>query len=782
MIKLFKNVQNYRCLNGDPHTDGIASGFARYTLIYGTNGAGKSTFSEYLRQLSIGGAPVESTILSSGSNRQHRLRVGQEMDGLKAYVFNNTYVEKNLREFLTGDGQTETIVKLGADSIYDTEEIQTLSGLVARNRRWERSLDGVLSGAMSAEKSAKDDTKAEVLLLLRQFDPERFNTNSYTTTKAQRAMLSDSSTLLGDDEVLGYQETLRQSELSKLSIEDFPMSESEEIAIQANEIVKRAAVGAGIRTLSENPEIAAWVKHGIDLHANETNCQFCGNSLDQSLLSRLQEHFENEDEKTRLKAEALAREAKDHITAVERWAADLPDATYIAASMRSEYEAAVVKVRESAQAAIDWLTNIVATLHAKSDKIATTEWKQHSEFSDFPDLGSARDVVAKHNELSDQLDTLHSEAIAALEGHAAARHAGAFTAALDLGSRCRSLKSLLANQIRSDQDAIRRLEADRHDYSLMAKELTQDLHTIYGKTAFEVTTTQDGAGYVALRNGQAANHLSEGEQRMLALAYFLRTLDAEDVDRPSALVVIDDPVTSLDRDNLFATSAWLDARLSDVGQAIILTHSFEFLQLQLRVHGDEIRESRSMASTTLHSEELLKANVLEISMYTAPESGSESIMLRAFPQHLLNAPSEYHYLFRKVAEACTSRPDEDWLPLVGNAARRLVEGFLAFKEPNQSSFGAQISSITPSSLPMAVSNKVKTFLHDQSHRRSPDPSERGVGLGLQPEIKNAMAFLRACDADHFSKMCAAVGIEERNIISGRDLAILEGRIPLMSTS
>lgn len=700
------------------------------------------------------------------------------MDGLKAYVFNNTYVEKNLREFLTGDGHTETIVKLGADAIDDSEEIQKLNGLVDRNRRWERSIDGVLSAAVSSEKSAKDDTKAEVILLLRQFDAERFNTNSYTTAKAQRAILSDSSKLLADDEVLEYQETLGQSELSKLSIEDFPMSGSDEIAKHTNEIAKRAAMGAGIRMLTENPEIAAWVRHGIDLHADEAHCQFCGTSLDRSLLPRLQEHFENEDEKTRLRATALAREAEAHITAIERWVANLPEAKSVAASMRLEYDGALVEVRGSAATAIDWLTKIAATLHAKSDKIAATDWKQHSDFGGFPDLASVRDVVAKHNELSDQLDTLHSEAIAALEGHAAARHTGSFTAAVNLSYRCRNLKSLLANQTRSDQDAIRRLEANRHDYSLMAKELTQDLHTIYGKTAFEVTTNQDGTGYVALRNGQAANHLSEGEQRMLALAYFLRSLEAEDVNRQSAMVVIDDPVTSLDRDNLFATSAWLDARLTDVGQAIVLTHSFEFLQLQLRVHGDDIRESRSGATTALHSEDLLMANVLEISMYTASESESESIMLRAFPQHLLNAPSEYHYLFRKVAEACTNRQGDDWLPLVGNAARRLVEGFLAFKEPNQSSFGARISSITPSTLPMAVSNKVKTFLHDQSHRRSPDPSERGVELGLQPEIKNAMAFLRACDADHFSKMCAAVGIEERTIISGRDLAILDGRIPL----
>jgi len=49
------------------------------------------------------------------------------------------------------------------------------------------------------------------------------------------------------------------------------------------------------------------------------------------------------------------------------------------------------------------------------------------------------------------------------------------------------------------------------------------------------------------RNGAVASDLSEGERNAIAFSFYLSSLDAGNVDHKSTLIVIDDPVTSLDQ-------------------------------------------------------------------------------------------------------------------------------------------------------------------------------------------------------------------------------------------
>ena len=81
-----------------------------------------------------------------------------------------------------------------------------------------------------------------------------------------------------------------------------------------------------------------------------------------------------------------------------------------------------------------------------------------------------------------------------------------------------------------------------------------------------------------IRAGQPATHLSEGEKTAIAFLYFLKSLRDKNFDVATGVVVIDDPVSSLDAGALFSAFGYMKERVRDAGQLIVMTHNFAFFR------------------------------------------------------------------------------------------------------------------------------------------------------------------------------------------------------------
>jgi wobble nucleotide-excising tRNase len=95
----------------------------------------------------------------------------------------------------------------------------------------------------------------------------------------------------------------------------------------------------------------------------------------------------------------------------------------------------------------------------------------------------------------------------------------------------------------------------------------------------ELQLSVEETGYAITRAGVRAEGLSEGERTAIALLYFLKSLEDRDFDLAHGVVVLDDPVSSLDQNALFAAFGFLRARTQPAGQLFILTHSFLLFRL-----------------------------------------------------------------------------------------------------------------------------------------------------------------------------------------------------------
>ena len=186
----------------------------------------------------------------------------------------------------------------------------------------------------------------------------------------------------------------------------------------------------------------------------------------------------------------------------------------------------------------------------------------------------------------------------------------------------------------------------------------------------ELQVSAKETGYHIVRRGSAATHLSEGERTAIAFLYFLKSLDDRSFDLASGIVVVDDPISSLDSNAIYSAFGFLKRKLVDAGQLFVLTHNFTFLRL--------------VKNWLQH---IPKKESKFFMLQATTRDGIRSSSIREMDPLLKDFESEYHYLFRRVVDASSlpnNVPMQDYYELP-NLARRLVECFLAFKVPGRES-------------------------------------------------------------------------------------------------
>lgn len=151
------------------------------------------------------------------------------------------------------------------------------------------------------------------------------------------------------------------------------------------------------------------------------------------------------------------------------------------------------------------------------------------------------------------------------------------------------------------------------------------------------------------------NCLSDGEKTALAFSYFLSKFENESggADKcKESIVVIDDPISSLDENRLYSTAYLIRDNFKEVKQLIVLSHNLLFLKF-------------------FNSSYIGKPNCLFIN------DGK----LSDLPEELKNFESPYFYMLKSIIEfSIGANPDyqnaKKYLP---NYIRRVLETFLSFK-------------------------------------------------------------------------------------------------------
>jgi wobble nucleotide-excising tRNase len=445
---------------------------------------------------------------------------------------------------------------------------------------------------------------------------------------------------------------------------------------------------------------------------------------------------------------------------------NLPKETELFQSVRKEYATELTTIKTRSKdfcATVDWL---LAALESKEKSLFESRELEGQATADGFDLEKITIPLKRHNALSTNLEKERQEAAARVEQTRVEEARSEYERLNREIDECTRQKSRVERQRRASKEELDRLSQDNFDPYPLAERLNSDLTQLLGRD--DLRFVVEGNAYRIERNGSAAQHLSEGERNAISLLHFLCSLATHGTTASQCIVVIDDPVSSLDGNALAGASAHLWAELvgqGKCGQVFLLTHNFELF--------------RMWSNQLDHSRDHIKQTCATFEMRTKVMRAKDGKFLRLptiipWPTDFnirKRLRSEYHYLFwRASSELIGFRNDPtvakeiEISTVLPNVCRRLLEGFLGFKAPaKMGNLHDQVMDTGGDSVSKSVRTRIYRFLQTYSHNQEADTTTP-VGRPEATEILNAvLEFMKELDSDHFAAMCEAVDIDRAQL-------------------
>lgn len=657
--------------------------FERFNVIYGENGSGKTTLSRLLACLQAGEHKDYPSLEFNVDTQSGALTHGQKYVR-NVRVFNSDFVEANIGRF---DGPLRHILILGEENKAVAAEIKAETA--TRDDRTKRLQD------ITTAVTKLENERGKIFSTIAKTIGEATSGSTLRTYRKPDAETAfgkfSNAKSLSEPELEIHRATVRQeqmAEVGKLNVPGIiepgtektigPVGAAHTLAERCKALTMRSAQSAVIARLASHPEIAAWVEEGVTLHkhhASET-CEFCAQPLPADRLKALAEHFSVEDQQLKAEIDQERVWIANVVEALGGFA--LPDRLALYSELRPDYDAAVVAFGVELAAVKERVAAIDGLLAEKLTR--RTEAYDGGASSDAEALKAAltsiADVMQRHDAKTKGFEAEKVAARTAIEAHylltvkaqveevtaKIVAHKKEETLLTDGGDGLPDKRSLaaIAQSIIDKQAQI----SNEHKGG---EELTAHLKQFLGRTDLVFENSKDG--YVVLRRGKPAKRLSEGEKTAIAFLYFLVQLKDQDFDLAEGVVVIDDPISSLDSGAIYQAFSFLKNVTQDAKQLFILTHNHEFLRLVINWFQNLPNAlGRKSYAMVLCSE----------------TAAGRSARITALDPLLIEHATEYHYLFKVLY---TFQSDGTILSCyhVPNVARKVLETFLDFHLPSNKS-------------------------------------------------------------------------------------------------
>jgi wobble nucleotide-excising tRNase len=723
--------------------------FGRYNLIYGWNGTGKTTISRLFRALELKTAPLsgEGTLTINGADVKSSVFTNAT---LPVRVFNRDFITESV--FPVGGREVAPILVIGKESVEKQREIeqlrkslevkqQALESGRARQQEAEKALDKYCIDRAAV---IKDTLRSSGSNPYNNYDKSRFRHRAIellTTGAGKSHCLTDSERAT----LLTQHHASPKPALHPLTHQ---LPELAPCAEAMSELCSTMVVSAAIQSLKDDPSLSAWVRQGIGLHRDKQadQCLFCEQFLPSTRLVTLEAHFNAEFERfmSRLDAEI----SKLSATAKEVEGLALPNRAEFYDDLAAEFKDAEAGLRNASSSAKNFLDSLVQALRNKK----TRPFEKLDREVIVPDADAAavdriNEVIEKHNQATKDFEARVTTARQRLEADAVAGVLAEFQRLRDDARLSANAITNVAAERKHLLEAIEELERDMVDHLKPAEELNEDLRRYLGHS--ELRLEIKDTGYAITRNGVAAMSLSEGEETALALLYFLKALKDRRFDLAKGVVVLDDPISSLDTNSLYLAFGFIRERTKDAAQLFILTHNFTFFrQVRNWFHHLKGQNKKDV------SQRPARFYMLDCLSDRDPRCST----IRPLDRLLEQFESEYHYLFYRIYSSATAPAragleDNYALP---NIARRLLEAFLAFRQPAKS--GELWQKMQDAEFDESKKVRILRLLHTHSHSGAigepeHDPSLLGETASV---LKDLLEFLKAQDPGHFAAMVELV--------------------------
>ena len=731
MIKNIRKIKNLG-LFSNYTWDRELDDFRKYNLFYGWNGSGKTTLSKLFSCLEKGNSS-EFPNLKYEIDHENGIYTEKTPLNQKVRVFNQDYIQKNVQP---ANGTANPIFILGEENKEIADQIEADEEILG-NLEQKRDAKEAEKGRKEKEKKTHFTNTAKLIGVSTAGSSIR----NYRANNVKDELLTlTEKKILSASEVKQKRLVIRQEQQKKIpSIEFEANLDLITLYDEISNICKETVEINIINRLSESKNISEWVEKGLDLHEiRSEKCEFCGSNLPHGRIEALLGHFNAADKQLKKKIEEKIFTLQQTIEAVKSTQPPIEAQFYT--DLREKLASQVMSYNQEKEnyfAELYSMANILGTKKQKTTEIVTFSRSLDNNFQ--TELDSFNKLIAQHNRKSDNFQTGKDHAAESLKTH-------------HLSEIYDDIKKLDLEIIECDRDISKFENGDGTDSSVGITKLkdqimqnkgkissahkacdllNKNLQTFLGRNEIVFEVSHEG-GYTIKRNEDVAENLSEGEKTAIAFVYFVVSLEDQDFNLNDGIVVIDDPISSLDSNSLFQAFSFLENAVKDAKQVFILTHNFNFLKLILNwlQHVGKKRRSYMM----------IKNNY--------PTMGERTAFISKLDKELEDHESEYHYLFKILYEFNAKTETDESISSVyhiPNIARKILDTFLMFRVPESGSIYDKMEKIT---FDENKKTAILRFCNDQSHITGD-----GLDPSLVPETKKNVGYLlemiQAASPEHY---------------------------------
>jgi len=731
--------------------------FARFNLIYGWNGCGKTTLTSIFRAMqyrtAIGDADIELDVDGTAirGDALHSTPLPE------VRVFDRHFVATNVFD---AGGEFTPIYVLGEDSVEKQQKVAALRELLTERigEIVKKQSDRVIAERSLDELCVSQGRTIRELLnttgqgTYNNYDKGRFKrrAESFNAETAKAAMLSEPDKV----STRALIATKPRDALGKYSIS---VPDTADLKAKTEALLSKSVVSGILQELAVDADIAAWVQKGLALHTGDMDsntCRFCGQVLPAERLGALEQHFNDDFKK-------LQQDVQGLIDSVNATADRLSNQTFYDVSklydnLSTDYETAVRHVRDSIATTTTLLDGLASALLMKRENpllhVQVTDFVDLSELSKLailhPSIEALNGVVDRHTAQTSNFESELEAARVKLELSIVGEAFPEFeTRRKMVASESGIVAALQLDEARLKHE-IETIEKDIIEHRRPVEELNNELEAYLGRS--ELKLIFQNTGYAIMRGGRPAGDLSEGEKTAIGFLYFLKSLMDKSFKLSDGIVVIDDPVSSLDTNSLFCAFGYMRDRTKDAAQLIVLTHNFGFFR--------QVRSwFRHLPGQKKKNVALRPAQFYLLNAFF--KGGHRNAALQPLDPLLHDYESEYHYLFKHVADESSKDGTNGSLEQyygMPNIARRLLEAFLAFRHP--ALCGELQEQLSLVAYDEAKKARIIRFLHTFSHKDNIAEGDHDLSIlaETRPVLVDVLDLIKEVDGAHHEAMMALI--------------------------
>lgn len=559
---------------------------SQINFVYGSNGSGKTTISRVIADQA--GHPACTIAWKAGTP-------------LQAMVYNRDFVERNFNQstelkgvFTLGENQTEILDKIKLAKA----ELDEFKNKIENLTNTLHGVDG--ASGKKGELSALENTLKEKCWAQKQkhdakfrgaFEGYRGSAEKFKARVLQELANNSSAVLPLVDLEKKCASVFGTTPTTEPAIPAIDATKL--IAHETHPILKKRVIG------KEDVDIAAmikklgnsdWVRQGRSYYdINDGICPFCQQSTDEAFAKSLEDYF---DESFITETKAIDELASNYITDAERLKqqidgiVDAPSRFLDIEKLKSEKQLLESKITINIQR--------LAEKKKEASRIVELESLGNviSEIKSLIDAANAE--VSAHNtmvnNLAQERRTLTSQVWKFVLDELKADLEDYQNKSEAIKRAINSLDEKISatNTKKTQKEAeIRELEKQTTSVQPTIDAINTLLRS-FGFNGFSLAKAENGTSYKLLRTdgSDAKETLSEGEKTFVTFLYFYHLLKGSDTESgmtTDRIVVIDDPVSSLDSDILFIVGSLIKGLFDEVRsgagfikQIFVLTHNVYF--------------------------------------------------------------------------------------------------------------------------------------------------------------------------------------------------------------